>query len=144
MYRACTTLFDQTDIAVLSAAVADYRPATSAKEKIKKKDEGITLDLVKTKDILKALGDKKKENQLLVGFALESNNEREYALGKLESKNADMIVLNSLNDPNAAFGYDTNKVTVFDKDGNEHAFELSSKKKIAAEIVKLVIQKLND
>ena len=94
-------------------------------------------------DILKALGEKKKQHQLLVGFALETTNEREYALNKVKSKNADMIVLNSLNDSNAAFGYDTNKVTVFDKDGSEHILELASKKNIAGEIVNLVIQKIN-
>jgi len=143
MYNVCTCLFNNVDIAVMSAAVADYKPVTTAKEKIKKKDEGITLELSKTKDILKALGEKKKEHQLLVGFALETNNEREYALNKLRSKNADMIVLNSLNDPNAAFGFDTNKVTIFDKNGNEHALELASKKSIAEEIVNLVIQKIH-
>ena len=143
MYNVCTCLFNNVDIAVMSAAVADYKPVTTAKEKIKKKDEGITLELSKTKDILKALGEKKKEHQLLVGFALETNNEREYALNKLRSKNADMIVLNSLNDPNATFGFDTNKVTIFDKNGNEHALELASKKNIAEEIVNLVIQKIH-
>jgi len=143
MYKVCTCLFNDTDIAVMSAAVADYKPVTTAKEKIKKKEEGITLELTKTKDILKSLGEKKKEHQLLVGFALETNNEREYALNKLRSKNADMIVLNSLNDPNAAFGFDTNKVTVFDKDGNELALGPASKKSIAEEIVNLVIQKIN-
>ena len=143
MYEVCKCLFDEIDIAVMSAAVADYKPLTTAKEKIKKKDEGLTLELSKTKDILKALGEKKKQHQLLVGFALETTNEREYALNKLKSKNADMIVLNSLNDPNAAFGYDTNKVTVFDKDGSEHILELASKKNIAGEIVNLVIQKIN-
>jgi len=143
MYEVCKCLFDEIDIAVMSAAVADYKPVTTAKEKIKKKDEDLTLELSKTKDILKALGEKKKQHQLLVGFALETTNEREYALNKVKSKNADMIVLNSLNDPNAAFGYDTNKVTVFDKDGSEHILELASKKNIAGEIVNLVIQKIN-
>jgi len=143
MYEVCKCLFDEIDIAVMSAAVADYKPVTTAKEKIKKKDEDLTLELSKTKDILKALGEKKKQHQLLVGFALETTNEREYALNKLKSKNVDMIVLNSLNDPNAAFGYDTNKVTVFDKDGSEHILELASKKNIAGEIVNLVIQKIN-
>jgi phosphopantothenoylcysteine decarboxylase/phosphopantothenate--cysteine ligase len=143
MFKVCTCLFDDADIAVMSAAVADYKPVTTATEKIKKKDDGITIELSKTQDILKTLGEKKKGNQLLVGFALETNNEREYALNKLASKNADMIVLNSLKDPDAAFGHDTNKVTVFDKDGNEHLLELASKKNIASEIVNLVIQKIN-
>jgi phosphopantothenoylcysteine decarboxylase/phosphopantothenate--cysteine ligase len=143
MYEVCTCLFNDVDIAVMSAAVADYKPVTAAKEKIKKKEEGITIELSKTKDILKSLGEKKKEHQLLVGFALETNNEREYALNKLKLKNADMIVLNSLNDRNAAFGYDTNKVTVFDRNRNEYALKLASKKSIAEEIVNLVIQKIN-
>src|SRR3954470_13643239 len=144
MFKVCACLFDDADIAVMSAAVADYKPVTVAKEKIKKKEEGLTLELSKTKDILKVLGEKKKEQQLLVGFALETNNEKEYALNKLKSKNADMIVLNSLSDANATFGYDTNKVTVFDKEGNEHSLELASKKNIASEIVNLVIQKINE
>jgi phosphopantothenoylcysteine decarboxylase/phosphopantothenate--cysteine ligase len=127
----------------MSAAIADYKPEMAAKEKIKKTNEAITLQLSKTKDILKALGERKKPNQLLVGFALETNNERDYALNKLKSKNADMIVLNSLQDANTGFGYDTNKVTVFDKEGNEHALNLSSKKIIAQEIVNLIIQKIN-
>jgi len=143
MYNACICFYDETDIAVMSAAVADYKPEMAAKEKIKKTNEAITLQLSKTKDILKALGERKKPNQLLVGFALETNNERDYALNKLKSKNADMIVLNSLQDANAGFGYDTNKVTVFDKEGNEHALNLSSKKIIAQEIVNLIIQKIN-
>src|SRR4030095_5095591 len=112
------------------------------KEKIKKTNDALTLALSKTKDVLKALGERKKTNQLLIGFALETSNEREYALKKLRSKNADMIVLNSLRDPNAGFGYDTNKVIVFDKEGNEHALNLSSKKTIAQEIVNLIIQKI--
>ncbi len=143
MYNACICFYDETDIAVMSAAVADYKPEMAAKEKIKKTNKAITLQLSKTKDILKALGERKKPNQLLVGFALETNNERDYALNKLKSKNADMIVLNSLQDANAGFGYDTNKVTVFDKEGNEHALNLSSKKIIAQEIVNLIIQKIN-
>lgn len=142
MYNVCTCLYAETDIAVMSAAVADYKPVTTAKDKIKKTDSNLVLELSKTKDILKTLGEK-KAHQFLVGFALETNNEREYALHKLRSKNADMIVLNSLNDPNAAFGHDTNKVTVFDKEGNETALDLSSKKNIAGEIVNLVIKKIN-
>jgi phosphopantothenoylcysteine decarboxylase/phosphopantothenate--cysteine ligase len=142
MYNVCTCLYDNMDIAIMNAAVADYT-AVPAKEKIKKTTGSLELQLSKTKDILKALGERKKPRQLLIGFALETTNEREYALDKLKSKNADMIVLNSLNDPSAAFGYNTNKVTVFDKEGKEYTFELSLKKSIAEEIVNLVISKIN-
>lgn len=143
MYNVTTCLFSDADIAVMSAAVADYTPLTTATEKIKKTQSNLTLELSKTRDILKTLGERKKTHQLLIGFALETNNEREYALSKLKSKNADMIVLNSLNDPNAGFAHDTNKVTVFDRDGNEVTFDLSSKKNIANEIVNLIIKKIN-
>jgi phosphopantothenoylcysteine decarboxylase/phosphopantothenate--cysteine ligase len=98
----------------MAAAVADYTPVTVADQKIKKKDDQLTLTLQKTQDILKSLGETKQPNQLLVGFALETNNETENAKEKLVKKNADMIVLNSLNDPGAGFGHDTNKITIFD------------------------------
>ena len=143
MYNACMEIFEQTDIAVMSAAVADYTPVNVANEKIKKSGEALTLQLSKTKDILKALGGIKKQSQLLVGFALETNNEKENALQKLRSKNADMIVLNSLKDIDAGFGYDTNKVTLFDANGSEQALSLASKKVIAEEIVNIIIEKIN-
>jgi phosphopantothenoylcysteine decarboxylase/phosphopantothenate--cysteine ligase len=143
MYEKCTAIFPAVDIAVMSAAVADYKPIEVATEKIKKTNEDLTIQLSKTKDILKSLGEQKKDGQLLVGFALETNNERQYALNKMQVKNADMIVLNSLRDKNAGFGYDTNKVTVFDKQGNEFALELASKQNIATDIVNIIIQKIN-
>lgn len=143
MYDACVSIFPGADIAVMSAAVADYRPIEVANEKIKKTNEDLTIQLSKTKDILKSLGEQKKNGQLLVGFALETNNEKQYALNKLQSKNADMIVLNSLRDKNAGFGHDTNKVTIFDKEGNEFALDLASKQNIAADIVNIIIQKIN-
>lgn len=143
MYRQCMALFPSSDIAVMSAAVADYKPITVASEKIKKTADDFTLQLSKTKDILKSLGEQKKNDQLLIGFALETNNERAYALKKMETKNADMIVLNSLRDKNAGFGHDTNKVTVFDREGNEFAMDLSSKQNIAADIVNIIIRKIN-
>jgi len=143
MYKAAYGLFTEVDIAVMSAAVADYKPIQVASEKIKKTDDDITLQLSKTKDILRSLGEIKNPGQLLVGFALETNNEREYALNKMRSKNADMIVLNSLRDDKAGFGHDTNKVTVFDKEGYEHELNLASKKTIAEEIVNLIIQKIH-
>jgi phosphopantothenoylcysteine decarboxylase / phosphopantothenate---cysteine ligase len=143
MYQQCISVFPSSDIAVMSAAVADYTPLEVAAEKIKKTEEDLTIQLSKTKDILKSLGQQKKNGQLLVGFALETNNEREYAIKKMQTKNADMIVLNSLRDKNAGFGHDTNKVTIFDKEGNEFVLNLASKQSIAADIVKIIIQKIN-
>lgn len=139
MYDACVTRFEEMDWAIMSAAVADYRPATAADQKIKKKTDTLQLELVKTPDILKQLGAMKKNGQCLIGFALETNNEKEYALKKLESKNADLIVLNSLNDPGAGFGYDSNKITIFDKKGGEHFFDTKPKAAVAADIVNTII-----
>ncbi len=143
MYNNCMAQFTGCDIAVMSAAVADYTPTVVSDEKIKKAGEAIVIELTKTKDILKAMGEIKRDNQLLVGFALETNNENAYAIGKLESKNADMIVLNSLRDENAGFGFDTNKVTIFDRNGNNYPIALASKKDIAGEIVHLIINKIH-
>ena len=140
MYNACTKQFDNSDIGVMAAAVADYTPVEVAAEKIKKTNGELTIELKKTKDVLKALGEKKSKKQVLVGFALETNNEREYALGKLKSKNADMVVLNSLNDKGAGFGTDTNKISIFDRSGKEFNYELMSKKEVAKNIVDTIIQ----
>ncbi len=139
MYQASLAEFDTTDIAVLSAAVADYRPDVVADEKIKKKSNELDIHLVKTNDILKSLGATKQSTQFLVGFALETNNERENALHKMQYKNADMIVLNSLRDANAGFGHDTNKVSIFSRTGEVVELGLDTKEKIAAEIVKNII-----
>ena len=135
MYKACRNVFDQVDIAIMTAAVADYTPVTKAKEKIKKTGDNLTVELTKTKDILKSLGEIKKKSQVLVGFALETNNEKGYALDKLKKKNADMIILNSLNDAGAGFGYDTNKITIFEKGGQEFTFDIKSKAEVAKDIV---------
>ena len=143
MYEACISRFEGIDIAVMSAAVADYTPVSTANEKIKKNENSFNIELTKTKDILNSLGEKKKANQLLVGFALETNNEKEYALNKLQKKNADMIVLNSLNDAGAGFGHDTNKITIFDKQGNEYKFDTKSKKEVAKDIVNIIIKLLH-
>ncbi len=142
MYEACMEKFPSSDISIMSAAVADYKPITKSKEKIKKNNDTFTLELTKTKDILKSLGQQKRDDQLLVGFALENNNEREYALNKLKSKNADMIVLNSLNDQGAGFGFDTNKITIFDRDGNEFGYDQKSKQQVAKDIVDRIIKML--
>jgi len=142
MYQQCIRLFDGAAAAIMSAAVADYKPASIAREKIKKSGDNMVVELVKTTDILQALGQQKKKGQVLVGFALETANERSYALNKLVKKNADMIVLNSLNDAGAGFGHDTNKVTIFEKDGNELVYEQKSKQQVAKDIVDRVVKML--
>jgi phosphopantothenoylcysteine decarboxylase/phosphopantothenate--cysteine ligase len=140
MFDACTTIFAATDIAIMCAAVADYTPVNVASEKIKKSGDTLTLELKKTADILKRLGELKKDGQFVAGFALETNNEKEHALKKLQQKNADMIVLNSLKDAGAGFGHDTNKITIFDKLGNEHHFDTKLKSEIAADIINTLIK----
>lgn len=143
MYAACMEYFPGTDIAVMSAAVADYTPVEVASEKIKKGGEGFSLQLTPTRDILKALGQQKQGQQFLVGFALETVNEADYARKKLAAKNADMIVLNSLRDEGAGFGYDTNKITIFDKEGRTYAFDTKPKKEVAADIVNTILSLLH-
>jgi phosphopantothenoylcysteine decarboxylase / phosphopantothenate---cysteine ligase len=140
MYKVCHQLFAETDIAVMSAAVADYKPVQKASQKIKKKDGHLNLELTPTKDILKSLGEKKKKGQVLVGFALETTDEKKHALEKLEKKNADMIILNSLNDKGAGFGYDTNTITIFRKGKKEMKFDNKSKEDVAKDIVDTIIR----
>jgi phosphopantothenoylcysteine decarboxylase / phosphopantothenate---cysteine ligase len=140
MYDECIRLFPGVDVAVMSAAVADYKPALAAGQKIKKESEVLTVELVKTKDILKALGEKKYNGQILVGFALETQQEKENALKKLKGKNADMIVLNSLNDEGAGFGHDTNKITVFEKTGTELQYDRKPKQQVAKDIVDRIVK----
>jgi phosphopantothenoylcysteine decarboxylase/phosphopantothenate--cysteine ligase len=144
MYAQVEADFPTSNIAVMAAAVADYTPTTTSQEKIKKSQEQFNLELTKTKDILKSMGALKSNKQFLVGFALETENEQENALKKLASKNADLIVLNSLKDTSAGFGKDTNKVTIFDGEGHAFAFEAKSKKLVANDIVDLIIKKLNE
>jgi len=140
MYNACSKQFERSDIGIMAAAVADYTPVEVAANKIKKTSGDLIIELKRTKDILKSLGETKSSKQVLVGFALETNNEREYALGKLKSKNVDIIVMNSLNDEGAGFGTDTNKITIFDKSGKEFNYQLMSKKEVAKNIVDTLIQ----
>ena len=140
MFDACDLVFDKMNIVIMSAAVADYTPVMLATEKIKKATDNFSVELKKTKDILKHLGSIKKQGQILVGFALETKDEKRYALKKLTEKNADMIVMNSLNDEGAGFGYDTNKITIFGKGGKEYHFETKSKTAVAADIVNTIIQ----
>ena len=142
MFDACVKLFTDADAAVMSAAVADYTPAITSAEKIKKTSDAFNVALVKTKDILKTLGLQKKQNQVLIGFALENKNEKQYAREKLEVKNADMIVLNSLNDDGAGFGYDTNKITIFEKSGLELNYERKPKQQVAKDIVDRIVKLL--
>ncbi len=144
MFEACINNFGDVDIAVMSAAVADYSPAAIATQKIKKAEEAFSLFLTKTKDILKHLGTLKSDRQVLVGFALETENERQNAIGKLTAKNADMIVLNSMNDVEAGFGKPTNKVTIFDKEGLDYTFEAKSKTLVANDIINLIIKRIHD
>jgi phosphopantothenoylcysteine decarboxylase/phosphopantothenate--cysteine ligase len=140
MYDACLKIFPSVQIAVMSAAVADYTPVSFSSEKIKKISETFTLELSRTKDILHALGEIKKPGQVLVGFALENTDEASYARKKLKSKNADMIVLNSLNDTGAGFGFDTNQVTIFEKSGEEIMYGQKPKQLVAGDIVDRIIK----
>jgi len=143
MYAATQKLFAEADVIILSAAVADYTPAYPADRKIKKKETQFNIELTKTVDIAATLGQQKQAGQLMVGFALETDNELENALGKLKSKNLDLIVLNSLNDKGAGFAHDTNKITVIEANGTVHSFELKSKTDVAKDILQLVAGKLH-
>ena len=141
MYDASHMYFKDVDIAILSAAVADYKPKNSASQKIKKTDTALELSLSPTKDILASLGAIKKQ-QYLVGFALETNNEIENAKGKLKRKNLDAIILNSLQDKGAGFANDTNKITIIDKEFNEKAFKLKSKVAVAKDIMNEIVNRI--
>lgn len=138
MYAACHEVYQNVDVAIAAAAVADYRPKDVASQKIKKNDASFTITLEKTKDILLSLG-VQKNNQFLVGFALETENEIEHAIQKIKKKNLDLIVLNSLNDEGAGFGKSTNKVTFIDKNFAIEPQELKSKEEVAIDIVKKII-----
>ena len=142
MYTQVHSYFKFVDVAVLSAAVADYKPKYISSSKIKKSEPSILLELEKTKDILASLGSI-KSNQVLVGFALETNNEVDNAIKKLKSKNLDLIVLNSLNDAGAGFGGDTNKVTLIDKNLKQTVYPLKSKTKVAADILTEIQKQIN-
>jgi phosphopantothenoylcysteine decarboxylase/phosphopantothenate--cysteine ligase len=135
MFEACMLYFGQCNGAIMSAAVADYAPLVRESEKIKRVKGNFTLELRPNKDIAAELGRIKKPHQLLVGFALESQNELENAKSKLASKNLDMIVLNSLREEGAGFGHDTNKVTILTRNGQQFHFPLKSKQEVAEDIV---------
>ena len=134
MLNECQSVFSKVDIAILAAAVADYKTKTIADSKIKKKDTELSLELIKTTDILETLG-KQKKHQLLIGFALETNNLIEYAKEKIKKKNLDFIVANSATEFGVGFGVDTNKVTIIDKHNKLYNFELKSKQAVAKDIV---------
>jgi phosphopantothenoylcysteine decarboxylase / phosphopantothenate---cysteine ligase len=139
MLEACDSVYQKMDIAISSAAVADYKPTSVASTKIKKKDDNLNIHLEPTIDILKYLGDNKKK-QILIGFALETDNEEENAKSKIVKKNLDFIVLNSLNDKGAGFKHDTNKISIIDKHNNIQRFKLKSKDEVANDIVNHLIK----
>ena len=134
--------FQSSDIAIFSAAVSDYKTNKVERQKVKKSVKNWDITLQKTNDILLEVSQMKKENQILVGFALETENEMENATAKLQQKNLDLIVLNSLNDKGAGFSHDTNKITIIEKDNNVEEFELKHKSEVAKDIMDKIIQKL--
>ncbi len=143
MYEICVREFKDADIAIMSAAVADYRPQHYNDVKIKKNEEVLTINLVKNPDILATLGHQKTEHQVLIGFALETHNELENATSKLHRKNADAIVLNSLNDAGAGFKHSTNKISIILKKGRIFEFPLKDKTAVAKDIVTCISENFN-
>lgn len=140
MYQAATTHFPHMDAAILCAAVADYRPEETETEKIKRETKGeMVLRLVPNRDIAASLGEMKRPNQVLVGFALETNNEAAHAAEKLKRKKLDFIVLNSLREAGAGFRCDTNKITILDRAGQITPYPLKNKQEVAADIVNKLI-----
>jgi len=142
MYDAAHQYFKDVDAAILSAAVADYRPKFPAVSKLKKKSSSLVLELEKTEDVLASLGEI-KERQLLIGFALETENEVANAIKKLKAKNLDLIILNSLNDDGAGFGGSTNKISIIDKDLNQTNYPLKSKSEVADDIINELIKRVH-
>lgn len=143
MYDAAVAAFAQSDAAIMCAAVADYKPATCCDRKMKRSADDLTLQLVPNRDIAAALGAIKRDNQCLVGFALETNDEQSNAQSKLQKKNLDFVVLNSLQNPGAGFRYDTNQVTIIERNGKQTDFPCKPKSEVAADIVALLAQYLN-
>ena len=143
MYEKVTDKYDEVDVVIMSAAVSDFKPKTISNNKIKKSNKTLSIEVEKTKDILSYLG-KNKKNQLLIGFALETDNEIENAKHKLNNKNLDLIVLNSLNDKGAGFGVDTNKITIISKENKILNFPLKDKKSVSLDIVNNIIELINE
>jgi len=142
MYERCISVFPEADGAVMCAAVADFTPENTATKKVKRGADDLTIRLKPTKDIAGELGKLKTSKQILIGFALETNDELSNAFSKLQRKNLDFIVLNSMNDKGAGFGVDTNKITMIDKNNNQAFFELKSKTDVAKDIVARVISEI--
>jgi phosphopantothenoylcysteine decarboxylase / phosphopantothenate---cysteine ligase len=140
LFETVQKLAPEQDVLIMAAAVADYRPAEVHTSKMKKSGEQIVLNLEKTEDTLAWVGEHKKDEQLLVGFALETDHAEEHAQDKLERKNADIIVLNSLGDAGAGFGHDTNQITIIDKKGGQSRYELKDKSAVAADIWQFILQ----
>ncbi|MBT4216995.1 MAG: bifunctional phosphopantothenoylcysteine decarboxylase/phosphopantothenate--cysteine ligase CoaBC, partial [Flavobacteriales bacterium] len=143
MYDEVEKVFLDSDISVFAAAVSDYKPIKTYSEKIKKSDGNMEIKLEKTKDILLDMSSDKKDHQFVVGFALETENEEENAIKKLQTKNLDMIILNSTKDKGATFGYDTNKISIIEKDLSVTNYDLKEKSEVAKDIVSSIIKKIN-
>ncbi|MCS6934746.1 MAG: hypothetical protein NZM35_06330 [Chitinophagales bacterium] len=141
MLEAVQEHFAGSNVAIFAAAVADYAPASEAASKLKKHDDRFTLELVKTADIAATMGRQRMPGQYLVGFALETDDEAANARQKLIKKNLDAIVLNSLRDPGAGFQYDTNRITIIEKNGAEYAYPLKSKAEVAKDIADFIMQR---
>lgn len=142
MHEACFHYFPNMDAAIMCAAVADYRPKETAERKLKRTEADLNIELEANPDIAASLGKLKTEKQVLVGFALETNDERQNAEAKIQKKNLDFIVLNSLQDKGAGFGVDTNKITIISKDNNAQEFELKQKTEVAADVVRKLSEEL--
>ncbi|MFP5470985.1 MAG: bifunctional phosphopantothenoylcysteine decarboxylase/phosphopantothenate--cysteine ligase CoaBC [Bacteroidia bacterium] len=140
MFEVVTDHFKDVDIVIMAAAVSDYKPKVVSPEKVKKSDDDLIIELERTKDILAELGKTKKPNQTLVGFAMETHNEENFAKEKLKKKNLDFIVLNKLNEDGAGFKADTNLITIFDKNNNTVKFELKSKQEVAKDILEYALK----
>ena len=144
MYQASISKFNDCDAAIMSAAVADYKPKDQFDKKVKRTSDNMNIVLEPNKDIAAELGKIKKQNQILVGFALETNDEFENAIKKINNKNLDFIVLNSLKDRGAGFGVDTNKISIIDSSGKKDDFEVKPKSEVAKDIVNELIKRLSD
>ena len=143
MYDEVEKVFLDSDISVFAAAVSDYKPIKTYSEKIKKSDGNMEIKLEKTKDILLEMSSDKKDHQFVVGFALETENEEKNAIEKLQTKNLDMIILNSTKDKGATFGFDTNKISIIEKDLSVTNYDLKEKSEVAKDIVSFIIKKIN-
>lgn len=144
MFDRCSEVMEKMDIAVFNAAVSDYTPVSAAGKKVKRGTGEWTIELKPTKDIAAEMGRRKSAGQVLVGFALETDNEEEHALLKLEKKNLDLVVLNSMRDKGAGFKTDTNQVSMIDRQGNIDKYELKLKAQVAGDLVQRVIKILED